>query len=78
VTYSPEDLVGCTIVWVNSNSTWKILPQIYNSHFLLEKVEGGWDLNRPGTKVDYPCGAIFRGMEIGAIEIVSSDFEVLT
>jgi hypothetical protein len=79
MTYTPENLIGCIISWPNGGSTWKILERPTDSFcFLLEKVRGGWDVNPPGVRVEYPCQAILSGIELGGVEVFFPDFEVLT
>lgn len=70
-----DDLVGSTIEWISTRSTWKIIGRPYSSHFLLEKV-----LKNPGigSQANYPCDAVQRGLQIGAIQLVSPSFEIET
>jgi hypothetical protein len=77
VTDSPEDLIGCTLVWVRTNSTWKVLRCLSENRLLLEKVSGGTGLTRQGSTAEYSHDNLLRGIEIGAVEVVDS-FEVLT
>lgn len=75
--YTAKELIGCTVTWVSTGSTWKIIGLYSAGKFQIEKVSGFSVGSRPGKKVPYSIKDLTQGIEKGSIEIVQT-FEIET
>lgn len=78
--YTAKELMGCTVTWVSTSSTWKIIGLHSAGQFQLQKLYGFGVGSPPGRQVPYSIKMLIEGIEKGSIEIIetTNTFEIET